>query len=69
MCYNPPLVCDKSLGVPAFVKLVYYFALLFPIYYKNYMKMFTHFPVMLLSSTDPENRKLDPGFKGLNATS
>ena len=23
MCYNPPLVRDKPLGVPAFVKLIY----------------------------------------------
>ena len=23
MCHNPPLVCDKLLGAPAFVKLVY----------------------------------------------
>ena len=24
MCYNPPLVRDKPLGAPAFVKLVYW---------------------------------------------
>ena len=29
MCYSPPLVRDKLLGAPAFVKLVYYIRYVF----------------------------------------
>ena len=36
---------------------------------KFYENPFTHFSMILLTNTDPVNRKINPGFKGLTTTS